>query len=95
VISLLIQLRTSLPPTQVLPDDPFLNNGTGLDHSVNDAPPVAVLQEDPSILATLPDFRIFGRLFDVMFLLAAAATLLYRYISKKVNGAEELGEIYH
>ena len=60
-----------------------------------DSPPVGAFKEDPSLLATLPDFRIFGRLFDVMFLLAAASTLLYRYIAKKVNGIEELGEIYH
>jgi hypothetical protein len=45
----------------------------------------ATIPEDDDLLATLPDFRIFGRLFDVVFLGAAFATLLYRFISMKVE----------
>jgi hypothetical protein len=50
---------------------------------------------DPSLLSTLPDFRIFGRLFDTMFLLAAFGTAVYRYAGQKMNGADEFGHVYH
>lgn len=93
VISLLIQLRTSLPPT--LPEsDPFINHGnyTGMDY--DDQSSIDLSQRDDSLLSTLPDFRVFGRLFDIMFLLAAATTALYRYIVLKVASADDIGDIY-
>ncbi|KAL0255458.1 hypothetical protein I308_100262 [Cryptococcus tetragattii IND107] len=93
VISLLIQLRTSLPPT--LPEsDPFSNHGnyTGMDY--DDQSSIDLSQRDDSLLSTLPDFRVFGRLFDIMFLLAAATTALYRYIVLKVASADDIGDIY-
>lgn len=93
VISLLIQLRTSLPPT--LPEsDPFSNHGnyTGMDY--DDQSSIDLSQRDDSLLSTLPDFRVFGRLFDIMFLLAAATTALYRYIVLKVASADDMGDIY-
>lgn len=91
VISLLIQLRTSLPPT--LPESgPFGNHGnyTGIDHDdqFTDSSP-----KDDSLLSTLPDFRVFGRLFDIMFLLAAATTALYRYIVL-IASADDIGDVY-
>ena len=46
-----------------------------------------------SLLSSLPDFHVFGRLFDVMFLLTAVGTGLYRYIAMKVNPADNSGEI--
>lgn len=91
VISLLIQLRTSLPPT--LPEsDPFGNHGnyTGIDY--DDPSFIDLSQKDDSLLSTLPDFRVFGRLFDIMFLLAAATTALYRYIVLMVASADDMGE---
>ncbi|OWZ78966.1 hypothetical protein C365_02615 [Cryptococcus neoformans Bt85] len=93
VISLLIQLRTSLPPT--LPEsDPFGNHGnyTGIDY--DDPSFIDLSQKDDSLLSTLPDFRVFGRLFDVMFLLAAATTALYRYIVLMVASADDMGDVY-
>lgn len=50
--------------------------------------------ENDSLLSSLPDFRVFGRLFDIVFLLAAFGTALYRYIAHKVNAADDSGEIY-
>ncbi|OWT40322.1 hypothetical protein C362_01941 [Cryptococcus neoformans Bt1] len=93
VISLLIQLRTSLPPT--LPEsDPFGNHGnyTGIDY--DDPSFIDLSQKDDSLLSTLPDFRVFGRLFDIMFLLAAATTALYRYIVLMVASADDMGDVY-
>ena len=54
IISLLVQLRTTLPG-------------------------------DDSLLSSLPDFRVFGRLFDLVFLSAACFTLVYKFIASKVN----------
>ena len=51
--------------------------------------------KDPSLLATLPDFRVFGRLFDVMFVLAALCTGVWRYVGNKLNGPDEFGTVYH
>jgi hypothetical protein len=42
-------------------------------------------EDEESLLKTLPDFRTFGRLFDIVFLLAAVGTAIYRYISLKVD----------
>lgn len=66
-ISLLVQLRTSLPP-----------------------PEPGTTVQDHSLLRTLPDFRVFGRLFDAVFLLAATATAAYRYIAMKVSNDGEM-----
>lgn len=52
------------------------------------------MTQDDSLLASLPDFRIFGRVFDIVFLMAAFGTALYRYIAHKVNAADDSGEIY-
>ncbi len=90
-VSLLIQLRSTLPPT--MPDLPAPTNADGSDGSGPLSGPPAT--HDPSLLATLPDFRIFGRLFDVMFLLAAFGTAAYRYAGHKMNGADEFGYVYH
>jgi hypothetical protein len=80
-----VQLRTSLPPTTA-DIDYSTNNSTETYPSPTTA--------DDSLLSSLPDFRIFGRVFDIVFLLAAFGTALYRYIAHKVNAAEDSGEIY-
>lgn len=84
MISLLVQLRTSLPPAPEVDTDPFspfYSNATMSADLQHHGP-------DVSLLATLPDFRVFGRLFDLTFLLAAVFTLAYRYIALKVNGMD-------
>ncbi|WVQ99510.1 hypothetical protein IAU59_006645 [Kwoniella sp. CBS 9459] len=93
VISLLVQLRTSLPPA------PFVNPGTATIDSSNMNLPAgnvssSSFEADHSLLSTLPDFRVFGRLFDVTFLLAATSTAVYRYIAMKVASADDTGDIY-
>ena len=89
MISLLVQLRTSLPPT--LPDVDTTLDGTGTISGDSQMDPTTY---SDSLLSTLPDFRIFGRLFDIVFLLAAFGTALYRYIAHQVNAADDSGEIY-
>ncbi|WVF71349.1 hypothetical protein IAT40_006152 [Kwoniella sp. CBS 6097] len=89
VISLLIQLRTSLPPA------PFVNPNTSQPNPLyTDSSANGSLEADHSLLSTLPDFRVFGRLFDVTFVLAATSTAVYRYISMKVASADDTGDIY-
>lgn len=92
MISLLVQLRTSLPPT--LPDVDVQLNGTGIDPTESAYTGMDPMVQTDSLLSTLPDFRIFGRLLDIVFLLAAFGTALYRYIAHQVNAAEDSGEIY-
>ena len=92
MISLLVQLRTSLPPTLTDVDTP--SNGTAVDPTDSAYAGIEPAIHNDSLLSTLPDFRIFGRLFDVVFLLAAFGTALYRYIAHQVNAADDSGEIY-
>jgi hypothetical protein len=87
-ISLLIQLRSSLPPAMA-------EDTLALGFNSTDPLAHPMTAHDPSLLATLPDFRIFGRLFDVMFLLAAFGTAIYRYAGQKMNGADQYGYVYH
>ncbi|KAK4685669.1 hypothetical protein P7C73_g4469, partial [Tremellales sp. Uapishka_1] len=91
VISLLVQLRTSIPPSPTIDTDPFSPFYSG---SNSTEPLLTSTHSHDSLLSTLPDFRVFGRLFDVVFLMAAGGTAVYRYIAMKVNGADESGEIY-
>ncbi|WVO15091.1 hypothetical protein L204_102735 [Cryptococcus depauperatus] len=88
VISLLIQLRGSLPPSATVP---VMNNSN---HTATDPFQVLNVDSHDSLLATLPDFRVFGRLFDVVFILTATTAALYRYIAMKVAGADDSGNIY-
>lgn len=46
--------------------------------------------DDTSLLASLPDFGIFGRLFDVMFLIAALGSGVWRYASMKMSAIEQI-----
>lgn len=50
---------------------------------------------ETSLLASLPEFRVFGRLFDMMFLVGAIGTALYRYLSQRINGVDEYAQVYH
>jgi hypothetical protein len=45
----------------------------------------SISSSEDSLLASLPDFRVFGRLFDLIFLTTAALTLIYRFLSSKIN----------
>lgn len=119
VISLLVQLRTSLPPAPADAVDTVVDalNATaaaalatatataaGLgatESAVETAAEVAkevaqqtaeALATDDSLLRSLPDFHVFGRLFDAVFLLAALSTAVYRYIAMKV--ANDDSEMY-
>ncbi|WWC62152.1 uncharacterized protein I303_104744 [Kwoniella dejecticola CBS 10117] len=89
VISLLVQLRTSLPPAP-LESSASTSSGGSIDYAAH----LDTSQTDHSLLSTLPDFRVFGRLFDVTFLFAALGTAVFRYVAMKVNGADDVGEVY-
>lgn len=43
------------------------------------------------LLDTLPDFRVFSRLFDAVFLLAASTCFVLRYLQRKIRVDEHLG----
>ncbi|OCF39646.1 hypothetical protein I317_06557 [Kwoniella heveanensis CBS 569] len=96
VISLLVQLRTSLPPAPFVHPDtsPSSSAYDPLFQNANNPANGSALEADHSLLSTLPDFRVFGRLFDITFLLAATSTAVYRYIAMKVANADDTGEIY-
>lgn len=40
----------------------------------------ASIPDDDDLLAALPDFYVFGRLFDVVFLVASLGTVIYNYL---------------
>ena len=44
-----------------------------------------------TLLDTLPDFRIFSRLFDAVFLLAAIGCFIVHYLQRKIRVDEHLG----
>jgi len=96
VISLLIQMRSYIPPSTPVGTDLYSSVGSnGTDPALEPFAAVVAAPKDPSLLATLPDFRVFGRLFDVMFVLAAVGTAVSRYIGHKLNGVDEFGTVYH
>lgn len=43
------------------------------------------------LLATLPDFRVFSRIFDAVFLTTAVVVFVARWIHRKVAVSEQLG----
>lgn len=73
VISLLVQLRSSLPASPVESSNPTSTHRA----------------TDDSLLRSLPDFRVFGHLFDAVFLVAALGTALYRYIGMRMAHADD------
>jgi len=101
VISLLVQLRSTLPSTPDIIDIPapvFPGNGTDITNGTESAAAAAmyaaaasqqVPHPDDSLLRSLPDFRVFGRLFDAVFLLAALGTVVYRYIAMRVDKTDD------
>jgi hypothetical protein len=44
-----------------------------------------------TLLDTLPDFRVFSRLFDGVFLLAAVGCFVLRWLQRKIRVDEHLG----
>jgi hypothetical protein len=49
--------------------------------------------QNPSaiLLDTLPDFRVFQRIFDGVFLVSAMGVLAVRWLSRKIRVDEHLG----
>ncbi|BEJ16335.1 hypothetical protein CspHIS471_0509400 [Cutaneotrichosporon sp. HIS471] len=104
VISLLVQLRSSLPPSPASPLEGLPANATisalgvegneteGVAAAAMAAVVAAAASADDSLLRSLPDFRVFGRLFDAVFLLAALSTFVYRWVAAKVSDDGDLYE---
>lgn len=72
LLSLLIQLRNSLPPSSL----PAAAGGSA-------APALLPLEPDgpePQLLASLPPFKAFNRLFDLAYLFGALVTALTAYL---------------
>jgi hypothetical protein len=101
VISLLVQLRSSLPATSdeinsvVHSINDSFGNGTSISHTSESlaaaatyAANVTAASED-SLLRSFPDFRVFGRLFDSVFLVAALGTAVYRYVAMRVERTDD------
>jgi hypothetical protein len=89
-------MRSYIPPSTPVGSDLYSSvSSNGTDPALEPFAAVVAAPKDPSLLATLPDFRVFGRLFDVMFVLAAVGTAVSRYIGHKLNGADEFGTVYH
>lgn len=63
-----------------------LPSGTGSDTDPDDSSNAAAI-----LLDTLPDFRVFARLFDAVFLLTAAICFVLRYLQRKIRVDEHLG----
>lgn len=110
VITLLVQLRSSLPPSPppdafpgnatitanaTIPDNGTAADGEGVAAAAGAAVAAvaaAAAGADDSLLRSLPDFRVFGRLFDAVFLLAALSTFVYRWVAAKVSDDGDLYE---
>lgn len=75
LLATLIQLRSSLPPSLSVPQQP-------VEPAVSIVETTASVPNAMPLLATLPSFQVvFGSLFDSAFLLAAAVTATYKYVS--------------
>ncbi|CAO1632684.1 unnamed protein product [Sympodiomycopsis kandeliae] len=78
LLATLIQLRTSLPPSFAAAPPQSQGEQVQAGQIQNDSH--ASQNQQPPLLATLPDFNIvFGALFDATFLLSATATLVLRF----------------
>lgn len=85
LLSTLIQLRTSFPPSKPPPIT------THPDESTDSAEPTNVARDsEPSsnLFASLPEYQLFGMLFDGSFLLAAAVTSATIWAQRQLTRAE-------
>ncbi|KAJ6626017.1 Abscisic acid G-protein coupled receptor-domain-containing protein [Mycena sp. CBHHK59/15] len=75
LLSTIVQLRTSFPPAPFSPSSYAAPQGE--DSPVN-------------LFSTIPEFEVFGSLFDWSFLISASSSLVVRWAANKVNGPKEL-----
>lgn len=80
LLSLLIQLRNSLPPSTPSSSGP---PSSPLDPS---------LTAEPQLLATLPPFKAFNRLFDLAYVFGAIVMALTAWVGKCVGGEGGVGD---
>ncbi|KAJ7613720.1 G protein-coupled receptor 89 [Mycena polygramma] len=77
LLSTIVQLRASFPP----PPQPSFSPSS-YSSSIGEPTPV-------NLFSTIPDFQVFGSLFDWAFLLSASGSLVVRWAANKVNGPKE------
>jgi hypothetical protein len=75
LLSLLIQLRNSLPPSSLPPASP------SAPHS-----PLEPTGPEPQLLASLPPFKAFNRLFDLAYVFGAVVTALTAWLGGVMGG---------
>ena len=46
---------------------------------------------DVNLFSTIPEYQLFGSLFDMSFLMAAALTAIGRWTAERVNGLQDHG----
>jgi len=73
LLSTIVQLRASFPPP---PFSPSATSSTGEPSPTN-------------LFSTIPEFQVFGSLFDWAFLISASGSLAVRWAANKVNGPKE------
>ncbi|KAH9476839.1 Golgi pH regulator [Psilocybe cubensis] len=73
LLSTLVQMRSSFPPPPPPPSHPS---------SSTDAAP-------ENLFSTIPQYELFGALFDWSFLVAAGASVFVRWGAERVNGHGE------
>lgn len=55
-----------------------------------DAPPPAPEPDATNLFSTIPEFEVFGSLFDWSFLLAAGGTAFWRWGKERVDGVGDI-----
>ncbi|KAF7373791.1 G protein-coupled receptor 89 [Mycena sanguinolenta] len=77
LLSTIVQLRSSFPPppSSSLPSSPS---------STDDPSPAPT-----NLFTTIPEFQVFGSLFDWAFFMSATGSFAVRWVANKVNGPKE------
>ncbi|KAJ7819246.1 G protein-coupled receptor 89 [Mycena leptocephala] len=77
LLSTIVQLRASFPPPPPAPFSP-----SSYSSSIGEPAPI-------NLFSTIPEFQVFGSLFDWTFLISASGSLFVRWAANKVNGPKE------
>ncbi|KAF9461349.1 Abscisic acid G-protein coupled receptor-domain-containing protein [Collybia nuda] len=85
LLTTIVQLRTSFPPPlPILRNDPneHVNNTTST--------PPTTTPDTTNLFSTIPEFEVFGSLFDWSFVIAAGGTAFWRWGKERVDGVGDL-----
>ncbi|PPQ85760.1 hypothetical protein CVT25_003078 [Psilocybe cyanescens] len=79
MLSTLVQMRSSFPPPPSPPSDGSGSGGGGADGTTPE-----------NLFSTIPQYELFGALFDWSFLVAAGVSVFVRWGAERVNGPHEM-----